>query len=142
MGLGPLNDWDVLASYLIADYDFVHHVAVKLLPYGPLITPSVAAVVGSIALYSVHITRTIARKRATIDFFLKTEADKNIVDLFQNFDAHVKLVKKDIDDQMPADEIFLTSHYKTVHACLNMHELVAVGIENGVFDEKVARAPW
>jgi len=35
-----------------------------------------------------------------------------------------------------------TSEYKTVHACLNMHELIAVGIEHGVFDETVAYGFW
>jgi hypothetical protein len=29
-----------------------------------------------------------------------------------------------------------------VHACLNMHELIAVGISNKIFDERVAYNYW
>ena len=114
----------------------------KLLPYAPLITPSVAVVVGAIALYSIYVTRSIARKRATIDFFLKTEADSSIVKLFQAFDDHVVAVRKLIDDGKTLLEIVKTDEYKTVHACLNIHELVAVGIDNKVFDLKVAYNYW
>jgi hypothetical protein len=39
-------------------------------------------------------------------------------------------------------EIVKTGEYKTVHACLNIHELVAVGIDNKVFDSKVAYNYW
>ena len=147
MGLGALNDlghpfWGQVASYPFAAMDTAVGVADKLLPYAPLITSSIAVVAGGIALYSVHVTRTIARKRATIDFFLKTEADKNILELFQNFADHVDIVKKQIDDQKSPSEIMKTSEYKTVHACLNMHELIAVEIEHKVFDDTVAYGFW
>src|SRR3954469_538707 len=103
MGLGALNDlghpfWGQIASYPSAALNTAVSVADKLLPYATLITSSVAVLAGTIALYSIHVTRTIARKRATIDFFLKTEADKNILELFQNFSGHVAVVKKQIDD--------------------------------------------
>jgi hypothetical protein len=147
MGLGALNDlghpfWGQIASYPSAALNTAVSVADKLLPYATLITSSVAVLAGTIALYSIHVTRTIARKRATIDFFLKTEADKNILELFQNFSGHVAVVKKQIDDQKSASEIMKTSEYKTVHACLNMHELIAVGIEHKVFDDTVAYGFW
>lgn len=123
-------------------YAWVHQAAIKLLPYGPLITPSIAVIAGGIALYSIHVTRSIARKRATIDFFLKTEADSSIVKLFQQFDAHLVKVKKQMEEGTPFREITNTDEYKTVHACLNMHELIAVGISNKVFDKKVAYNYW
>ena len=74
MGLCALDDlehpfWWQIASYPSAVTDTAAGVADKLLPYAPLITSSIALVAGAIALYSVHVTRTIARKRATIDFF-------------------------------------------------------------------------
>lgn len=147
MGLGPLNNWGhpfwgALTTAANAVYDTAHHAAFKLVPYAPLITPCVATVAGVIALYSIHVTRSIARKRATIDFFLKTEADGSIVKLFQQFDGHLIVVKKHLDDGKPFTEILITEEYKTVHACLNMHELIAVGIANKVFDEKVAYNYW
>ncbi|MCK1293050.1 DUF4760 domain-containing protein [Bradyrhizobium sp. 30] len=127
----------VIASWGWAIYDTVHFAANKLLPYAPLITPCVAIVVGGIAFYSIHVTRTIARRRATIDFFLKTEADSSIVKLFQAFDYHVEAVSKQINGGKALKEVVKSDEYKTVHACLNIHELIAVGIANKVFDEKV-----
>lgn len=123
-------------------YAWVHYAAIKLLPYAPLITPSVAIIAGAIALYSIHVTRSIARKRATIDFFLKTEADSSIVKLFQQFDTHLVKVKQQLDEGIAFIEITKTVEYNTVHACLNMHELIAVGIANKVFDKKVAYNYW
>jgi hypothetical protein len=79
----------------------------------------VAVVGGAIALYSIHVTRSIARKRATIDFFLKTEADSSIVKLFQQFDTHLLVVHTKMDGQTPFTEVICTEEYKTVHACLN-----------------------
>lgn len=132
----------VIASWGWAIYDTAHFAANKLLPYAPLITPCVAIVVGGIAFYSIHVTRTIARRRATIDFFLKTEADSSIVKLFQAFDDHVEAVSKQINGGKALKEVVKSDEYKTVHACLNIHELIAVGIANKVFDEKVAYHYW
>ncbi|PPQ13733.1 hypothetical protein CV770_41010 [Bradyrhizobium sp. AC87j1] len=80
-------------------------------------------VAGGIAIYSIHVTRSIARKRATIDFFLKTEADSSIVKLFQTFDEHVVVVSGLIDQGKTLREIVTTTEYKTVHACLNILEV-------------------
>ncbi|MBR0989999.1 DUF4760 domain-containing protein [Bradyrhizobium japonicum] len=132
----------VIALWGWAAYDAVHFAAKKILPYAALITPLVAIIASSIAFYSIHVTRTIARRRATIDFFLKTEADSSIVKLFQSFDGHVEAVSKQIDDGKTLKEIVKSDEYKTVHACLNIHELIAVGIDNKVFDEKVAYHYW
>lgn len=67
MGLGPLNDlghpfWQQIASYPHAAFDAMLSVADKVVPYAPLITPCVAVVAGAIAIYSVHVTRSIAQK--------------------------------------------------------------------------------
>lgn len=133
---------ETISSWGWTVYDTVHLDAKKLLPYAPLITPVVGIVAGCIAFYSIHVTRTIARRRATIDFFLKTEADSSIVKLFQAFDDHVEVVSKQIEDGKTLKEIVRGDEYKTVHACLNIHELIAVGISNWVFDEKVAYNYW
>ena len=133
---------EAICSALVGAYAWLHHVATKLLPFAPLITSSVAVTAGCIALYSIHVTRSIARKRATIDFFLKTEADASIVKLFQQFDDHLAVVKLQMEAGKKFSEISQIAEYKTVHACLNMHELIAVGIANKVFDKKVAYNYW
>lgn len=132
----------VIALWGVAVYEAAHFAARKLLPYAPLITPLVGIVAGCIAFYSIHVTRSIARKWATIDFFLKTEVDSSIVKLFQSFDDHVEAVGKEISGGKTLKEIVKSPEYKTVHACLNIHELIAVGIDNKVFNEKVAYNYW
>jgi hypothetical protein len=39
-------------------------------------------------------------------------------------------------------EITKTKEYKDIHACLNIHELLAIGLSNKVFDERVAYHYW
>jgi hypothetical protein len=63
--------WRDIISVSSASYDAVHIGAIKILPFAPPITPCVAVVGGAIALYSIHVTRSIARKRATRFFFLR-----------------------------------------------------------------------
>ena len=42
--------------------------------------PLVATVAGIVAIVSIIVTKSIARKRAAIDLFLKTDMDKGMVD--------------------------------------------------------------
>jgi len=43
--------------------------------YAPLVTASVAALAPLVAVVSILVQKGIARKRAAIDFFLKTEME-------------------------------------------------------------------
>lgn len=145
MGMGPLNDpasWAPMGELLIDSLGVVGSCLTKAAIYAPLVTATVATIAGGIAYYSIHVTRTIARKRAAIDFFLKTEADKSIVDIFQRFDESLQTVNNDIDAGRMLSEITSTPHYKDVHTCLNIHELLAIGVANEVFDERVAYHYW
>jgi hypothetical protein len=143
--MGPLNDpanWAPMGKLLIDGLGVVGSYLTKAAIYAPLVTATVATIAGGIAYYSIHVTRTIARKRAAIDFFLKTEADKSIVDIFQRFEESLQTVNNDIDAGRMLSEITRTSHYKDVHTCLNIHELLAIGVANEVFDERVAYHYW
>ena len=46
--------------------------------YAPLVTASVAALAPLVAVVSILVQKGIARKRAAIDFFLKTEMDNEV----------------------------------------------------------------
>ena len=145
MGLGPLNDpasWQPIGAHLMDGLRAVGRFLSDAVAYGPLVTATIATIAGGIAYYSIHVTRTIARRRAAIDFFLKTEADKSIVDIFQRFDESLEKVNKEIDDGKSLAEITRTPHYKDIHTCLNIHELLAIGVANEVFDERVAYHYW
>jgi hypothetical protein len=45
----------------------------------PIATAGIAAVATCIAVYSISAQRSVARKRAALDLFFKTELDSSIV---------------------------------------------------------------
>jgi hypothetical protein len=145
MGMGPFKDmagWEPVGKHWMDVLRPIGGFLTDAVFYGPLITATIATVAGGIAYYSITVTRSIARKRAAIDFFLKTEADKSVVDIFQKFNVSIEKVDKDIDDGKTLREVTNTDHYKIIHTCLNIHELLAIGVANDVFDERVAYRYW
>jgi hypothetical protein len=82
--------------------------------------------------------KDIARRRAAIDFFLKTELDADTVKLYKLF--------KDTAPQFTSwaamsnftDQV----GYHRVRAFLNICELIAVGIRHKAFSKKVSKAYW
>jgi hypothetical protein len=119
-----------------------------LLPFGPLFTPIVASVGGGIALYSIHVTRSVARRRAAVDFFLKTDMDKGMVEAYSAFItalaawASYDATGKPIEKFARGEDGSLSTEYKDILNYLNIHELVAVGVKNKVFDEDVCFNFW
>jgi len=101
-------------------------------------TPIVASVVGGIALYSIHEQRKIARRRAAIDFFLKTDMDKAMVDAYGHYLKGVEV----LNQAASMADFHKTPEYTHVRAYLNIHELVAVGIKNKVLDETTCYNYW
>jgi hypothetical protein len=86
----------------------------------------------------------VARRRAAIDFFLKTDLDHNMLEVHRDFRTAVKALKlhlaagqtvKSFDE---SDE----KTYRNILKYLNIHELVAVGIKNRVFDGDVCFNFW
>jgi len=130
---GPTCEW----AHLLSQWLKIH-----ILPVAPLITATVASIAGIVAVVSIIVTKQLARRRAAIDFFLKTEADKSIVEIFQRFDESLETVNQDIDEGKKLNEITKTKEYKDIHTCLNIHELLAIGVSNKVFDERVAYHYW
>jgi hypothetical protein len=49
------------------------------------ITVCIAATAAFIAWRAIGAQRDIARRRASIDFFLKTETDKTLIDLYEKY---------------------------------------------------------
>jgi Domain of unknown function (DUF4760) len=116
---------------------------IHVLPLAPLFTPLVATVAGIVAITSIVVTKSIARKRAAIDFFLKTDMDKGMVDAHIAFEEAVIVLKQHLKDGKTIEEFCKGGKtYKDVRAYLNIHELVAVGIKNKVFDEDVCYNYW
>jgi hypothetical protein len=58
------------------------------------ITAGVAVSAVTVAAVGIAIQRSVARKRAAIDFFLKTEGDKQLLDAYDNFWSGIETMKK------------------------------------------------
>lgn len=131
---------------------WIHFVAqwvkIHVIPLAPLITPLVATLAGAIALYSIHVTRVTARRRAAIDFFLKSDMDKGMADIYKAFRDSLAVweihaaAKKPIEDFIKGPDGKPSDDYRNINTYLNIHELVAVGIRNKVFDHAVCYNFW
>ncbi len=58
-----------------------------IVKYGQLITAVVAACAVTIAVISIVVQKRLARRRAAIDFFLRTELDKELLNNYTTFNA-------------------------------------------------------
>jgi hypothetical protein len=137
--LGPVCEY----VHLLSQWLKIH-----ILPVAPLLTPLVATVAGLIAWYSNHDTRSTARKRAAIDFFLKTDMDTGMVAAHKSFQDALKNLAdhertgKSMDAFCKGEDGLYTTPYLAITGYLNIHELVAVGIKNKVFDKNVCYNFW
>ncbi|WGR70201.1 MULTISPECIES: DUF4760 domain-containing protein [unclassified Bradyrhizobium] len=95
------------------------------------------------AIVSIRSQREVARKRAATDFFLKTEMDTALLQLHEKYlDAIDKLKMIETEKGEVSDSFANTPDYWAIRNYLNLHELCAVGILNGVFDEGVCYDFW
>jgi hypothetical protein len=106
--------------------------------YAPLATAGVALLALVIAVASIVTQRRIARRRAAIDFFLKTEMDEKMVSAFEALEDSIRALQ-----QAPSmQEFSRTSECKKIRAYLSIHELMAVGIHNNTFDQRICYDFW
>ena len=91
-----------------------------------------------IAYLAIRAQRDIARRRAAIDFFFKTELDKDAIALYNNF-KKVDVLKL---TNVPMAERKISKDYEDARSFLNVCELIAVGIHNDAFSENVSLAYW
>jgi hypothetical protein len=116
----------------------------RLLPYAPFGTALIALGALVTAIVAISTQTRVARRRAAIDFFLKTDLDQNMLDAHRDFEAVVKKLKVHltaggtVEAFEAADEVV----YRHIWKYLNVHELVAVGIKNKVFDSDVCYNFW
>ncbi len=106
--------------------------------FAPLATATIALAAAIIAFFAIRAQRDIARRRAAIDFFLKTEMDKTIIDLYNDF----KRIAPSIVSLPSVPDFAKTDDCSKVRAFLNICELIAVGINEGAFSERVSYQYW
>jgi hypothetical protein len=83
--------------------------------------PSLSAAI--IALLAILAQMHIARRRAAIDFFLKTEVDRTAIDLYKTFKAKAPLITSIPD---PVLDVERRNAYEDIRAFLNICELIEV----------------
>jgi hypothetical protein len=106
----------------------------KLAPLGTALIVLIAAI---IVLGAMWVQMHIARRRASIDFFLKTEMDKTVIDLYNKFKANAPSIA------FVPDPLDLTRrNYDDIRPFLNICELIAVGVNKGAFSKSVSEAYW
>jgi hypothetical protein len=116
----------------------------RLLPYAPYGTALIASGALTTAIVAICMQTLVARRRAAIDFFLKTDLDHNMLEAHRDFRAAVKTLKSHLAGGQTV-KVFEDNNeaiYRHILKYLNIHELVAVGIKNRVFDETVCFNFW
>lgn len=106
--------------------------------FSPLGTATIALGAAIIAFLAIRAQRDIARRRAAIDFFLKTEMDQTMIELYSEF----KRIVPTIASHPSIPDFAKTKDYEKVRAFLNICELIAVGINQDAFSERVSYAYW
>jgi len=116
----------------------------RLLPYAPFAIASIAVGALITAIVAICMQTLVARRRAAIDFFLKTDLDHNMLEAHRDFRTAVKALKAHLaaGGTVKAFEETEEPAYRHILKYLNIHELVAVGIKNRVFDEDVCFNFW
>jgi hypothetical protein len=92
-----------------------------------------------IAWRAINAQKDIARKRAAIDFFLKTEMDEKVIEIYQAFERTTPDVRKIISQPTFGPQ---SSEHFILRKWLNICELIAVGVNKGAFSESVSFDYW
>jgi hypothetical protein len=123
--------WDLIYRN-VSDFAWWETVA-KFAPIGTALIALSAAI---IALCAIRAQRDIARRRAAIDFFLKTELDPTALELWKRFKTHIPSITS-----MPTIPAGWDA-YRDVRSFLNICELIAVGVQKRTFSKSVSKAYW
>jgi hypothetical protein len=93
--------------------------------HAPIGTASVAGLALVVAIASILVQRSLARKKQAIDFFLKTEMDEKMVQAWSNY---TKAIAKWREIQVPV-KVWIQSYPTEIRASsrLSQHPRVARG---------------
>jgi hypothetical protein len=93
---------------------------------------------------SITTQREIARKRAALDFFTKTEMDKDLLSAYTDYNQAVARMHQFLAQGGNLDAFTQNQggDYWSIRSYLNLHEFLAVGIKRGVLDDNVCYDFW
>jgi hypothetical protein len=104
----------------------------------PIATASIALGALLIAMISISTQKAVARKRAAIDVFFKTEMDKEMLAAYGGYAAALRNLEK----VTSIEDFSRTSEYQSIRTYLDVNELISIGINRKVFDQRVCYGFW
>jgi hypothetical protein len=113
----------------------------QLQPYAvdaPLGTLIFAASAVFVALWSLLAQKKLARGRAAIDFFLKTEMDSAMLKAFEA----CRVAIGELNKNPTMSQFKTTEHYRAIRTYLNINELMAIAVSKKVFSMQVCYNFW
>jgi hypothetical protein len=112
--------------------------AQDIVPYAQIGTAFIATAALGIATWSLLAQKAVARRRAAIDFFLKTEMDEKMLTAYNLYFEG----KNQIPFYSDMKDFCGTEYYDHVRAYLNILELMAVGVHYNTFDQRICYVYW
>lgn len=106
-----------------------------------IVTALVAFSALAVAFYSVHAQQQVARRRAALDFFLKTETDDKMLERYNEYVRALPSMPSDLSKM----DNFRTTHnsdYQHIRNYLNVLELMALGVKTKALSEVVCQEYW
>jgi hypothetical protein len=116
--------WRVLLDFLTGDRDY-WEAAGKI---APIMTAIIALCAAGIAWKAIQAQRDIARRRAAIDFFLKTETDATLIGLYSRFLELNPSHRLITTDEAYKNFKTIERDYRDTRSFINLLELIAVGV--------------
>jgi hypothetical protein len=120
----------------LGDWPFWEHIG----KIAPIVTALIALTAAIVAILSLQAQVRIARRRAAIDVFLKTEMDQAMLTAYRDYVAGLKLSRNyssidNFEEDNPAA-------YSAVRTYLDVNELICIGINHKAFDQRVCYGFW
>jgi len=101
--------------------------------YAPIVTATVALLALITALISIYVQRGVARRRAAIDLFMRTEMDPAMLEAYDKYETALK----SLSEAKSMEDFSKTDSYTYIRRYMDIQELIAVGIHTRILDEKV-----
>jgi hypothetical protein len=124
----------------------IHMVSQTSIDWGSVpqwVTATVAVFAVIVAGTGIWFQRYVARQRAAIDFFIKTEMDRHLLDAYDDFWLGIDRMRTvTVSDFYGSKDKDVRKDYFAVRKYLNVHKLIAVGIKNKILDDKICFDFW
>ncbi len=94
-----------------------------------------------VAGYSIHAQQQVARRRAALDFFLKTEMDDKMIDRYADYIKALPAIPHDLSEMDNFRKVN-SEDYHRIRNYLNILELMALGVRTEALSDVICREYW